>query len=209
MKSSGQVSGLFVASAGHGDFVWLEATDQHFALPGLQPPGSYNDCCPRVLFDAEERIAGRGDPSDTRPWWLSVPYSTQVARPPIRLSKRPSQRVARSRGQAQQPQPQPRSGSGDASHSPTAQYFGLAGHDEAHAYLADPVLGPRLVECRALVAHVRGKITSEIFESPDDMQFRSCMTLPATLQPRPYEDALHKHYAGKPKPLTLELFHAS
>ncbi len=93
-------------------------------------------------------------------------------------------------------------------HSPTAQYFGLVGQDEARAYLADPVLGSRLVECTALVNQVEGKTVNRIFGSPDDLKFRSCMTLFATLQPQPFEDALRKYYDGKPDAMTLELLHA-
>lgn len=93
--------------------------------------------------------------------------------------------------------------------SPTAQHFGLAGQDEARAYLADPVLGSRLVECTALVNRVEGKSTAVIFGSPDDMKFRSCMTLFAILQPQPFEDALRKYYGGTPDPMTLKLLHAA
>lgn len=93
--------------------------------------------------------------------------------------------------------------------SPTAQDFGLAGQDEARAYLAYPVLGPRLVECTALVNHVESKTAHGIFGIPDDMKLRSCMTLFATLQSQPFEDALRKYFDGKPDPMTLELLHAA
>ena len=92
--------------------------------------------------------------------------------------------------------------------SPTAQHFGLVGQDEARAYLADPLLGPRLVECTVLVNQLGGKTAGGIFGSPDDVKFRSCMTLFATLQPQPFEDALRKYYDGKPDPMTLGLLHA-
>lgn len=93
--------------------------------------------------------------------------------------------------------------------SPTAQHFGLVGQDEARAYLADPVLGPCLVECTVLVNQVERKTADEIFGSPDHVKFRSCMTLFATIQPQPFEDALRKYYDGKPDPMTLELLHAA
>ncbi len=93
--------------------------------------------------------------------------------------------------------------------SPTAQYFGLAGQGEARAYLADPVLGSRLVECTALVNHLASKTANGIFGSPDDMKLRSCVTLFATLQPQPFEGTLRKYYDGKPDPMTLELLHAA
>lgn len=94
-------------------------------------------------------------------------------------------------------------------HSPRAQHFGLAGQDEAHAYLAHPLLGSRLMECTALVNQVEGRTVNEIFGSPDDMKFRSCMTLFATLQLQPFEDALRRYHGGKPDPITLELLYAA
>ena len=93
--------------------------------------------------------------------------------------------------------------------SPVAQHFGLAGQDEARAYLAHRLLGPRLVECTALVNQVEGKTVDEVFGSPDKMKFRSCMTLFASLQPQLFEDALRKYYDGKPDPVTLELLYAA
>ena len=92
---------------------------------------------------------------------------------------------------------------------PAARHFGLAGQDEARAYLADPVLGVRLVECTALVDHVRGKTAGGIFGSTGELKFRSCVTLFATLQPQLFEDALRKYYDGQPDPMTLELLHAA
>ncbi len=89
--------------------------------------------------------------------------------------------------------------------SATAQHYALDGVAEARAYLAHPVLGPRLVECTALVNQVKGKTALQIFGSPDDMKFRSCATLFAALQPAPFEDALRIFYRGEPDPLTREL----
>src|SRR5690348_11850316 len=56
--------------------------------------------------------------------------------------------------------------------SPTAKFYGLAGLDEARAYLGHPILGPRLVTCTRLVNAVEGKTAQEIFGSPDDLKFR-------------------------------------
>jgi uncharacterized protein (DUF1810 family) len=89
--------------------------------------------------------------------------------------------------------------------SATAQHYGLASADEARAYLAHPILGPRLVECTELVNQVEGKTALQIFGSPDDMKFRSCMTLFATLRPAPFRDALQKFFDGHPDKLTLGL----
>ena len=89
--------------------------------------------------------------------------------------------------------------------SATALHYGIGSAAEARAYLAHPVLGPRLVECTALVNQVHGKTALQIFGSPDDMKFRSCMTLFATLQISPFRDALDKYFGGEPDTLTLGL----
>jgi len=89
--------------------------------------------------------------------------------------------------------------------SPTAQHYGLASAEEARAYLDHPVLGPRLVECTELVNQVEGKTALQIFGSPDEMKFRSCMTLFATLRRAPFRDALLKFFDGHPDKLTLGL----
>lgn len=61
--------------------------------------------------------------------------------------------------------------------SPTAHHFGIADLEEARAYLADPVLGPRLVACaRAVLAH-RGESPEAILRGVDAMKFRSSATL--------------------------------
>ena len=93
--------------------------------------------------------------------------------------------------------------------SATARFYGLDGVDDARAYLAHPVLGPRLLECTQLVDHVQGKTALQILGSPDDLKFRSCLTLFAAIQKPPFEAALQHFYAGQPDPLTLELLHAA
>src|SRR6266700_799648 len=47
--------------------------------------------------------------------------------------------------------------------SATAKHFSITGPEEARAYLAHPVLGPRLVECAKLVLSIEGRSTFEIF----------------------------------------------
>ncbi|GAB3359503.1 DUF1810 domain-containing protein [Lysobacter tyrosinilyticus] len=61
-------------------------------------------------------------------------------------------------------------------HSAMAEHFGLASLDEARAYLAHPLLGTRLREC-ALLALRAGGDAYAVFGAPDDLKFRSCMTL--------------------------------
>jgi uncharacterized protein (DUF1810 family) len=92
-------------------------------------------------------------------------------------------------------------------HSSVAIRFGIAGADEARAYLAHSVLGPRLEECTLLVNGVEGISVDELFGYPDDLKFRSSMTLFAHVSSgsNVFIDALEKYFAGQPDRLTLEL----
>jgi uncharacterized protein (DUF1810 family) len=91
-------------------------------------------------------------------------------------------------------------------HSPTAQRFAIASRTEAEAYLRHPVLGPRLRECTRLVNEIEGHSIEDIFGYPDDLKFRSCMTLfaHATEDSQVFLDALRKYFGGQEDPLTLE-----
>jgi uncharacterized protein (DUF1810 family) len=68
-------------------------------------------------------------------------------------------------------------------HSAMAHKYGIASQAEAEAYLAHPILGPRLRECGDLVNRIEGRSIDEIFGSPDNLKFRSCMTLFADATP--------------------------
>ena len=61
--------------------------------------------------------------------------------------------------------------------SPQSEYYGIGSLAEAAAYAHHPLLGPRLVECTQLVNSVEGRTIREILGSPDDLKFRSSMTL--------------------------------
>lgn len=61
--------------------------------------------------------------------------------------------------------------------SAMAQRYGIGSIDEARAYLAHPVLGSRLRECVTAVLDCGETALGTIFGSPDDMKFRSSMTL--------------------------------
>jgi len=91
--------------------------------------------------------------------------------------------------------------------SSMASRFGIAGAEEARAYLAHPVLGSRVAECTSLVNSVEGISADEIFGYPDTMKFRSSMTLFAHVSSgsNVFADALEKYYAGQPDPLTLKM----
>jgi uncharacterized protein (DUF1810 family) len=90
--------------------------------------------------------------------------------------------------------------------SPAARRFGISGLPEAQAYLQHPILGPRLGECTQLtIAAERASIT-EIFAYPDNLKFRSSMTLflQSGADRGVFGQALDKYFGGAPDPLTLE-----
>ena len=82
--------------------------------------------------------------------------------------------------------------------SATALRYGIGSLAEARAYLAHPVLGPRLVECTGLVNKVEGRSVHQIVGSPDDLKFHSSMTLFAAAEPEApaFREALAKHFGG-------------
>ncbi len=90
--------------------------------------------------------------------------------------------------------------------SPISQEFGIDSLDEAKAYLNHPILGARLKECTQLVLNVEGRSVDQIFGYPDNLKFRSCMTLFAisTSEIQIFKDALAKYFHGEGDPLTLE-----
>jgi uncharacterized protein (DUF1810 family) len=83
--------------------------------------------------------------------------------------------------------------------------FAIASLDEAKAYLAHPVLGPRLRECARLTFAAQAKTAQEIFGAVDEMKFRSSMTLFAEAAPDEdlFQLCLDKYFAGEPDPATL------
>ncbi len=91
-------------------------------------------------------------------------------------------------------------------HSPMARRFAISSREEAVAYLAHGVLGPRLRECTALVNAVEGQTIREILGSPDDLKFCSSMTLfGAVSSDALFAAAITKFYGGRPDPRTLDL----
>jgi uncharacterized protein (DUF1810 family) len=90
-------------------------------------------------------------------------------------------------------------------HSGMAERFGIASREEAEAYLAHPILGPRLRECTQLVNSVEGRSVEDIFGYPDNLKFRSSMTLfsCAAEDNEVFLAALQKYFGGEPDPLTL------
>jgi uncharacterized protein (DUF1810 family) len=91
--------------------------------------------------------------------------------------------------------------------SATSRKYSISGLDEARAYLAHPLLGPRLRECISLVLATSGRSAREIFGFPDYLKFRSCMTLfsLSTTDRQPFEAALDKYFGGSGDPRTVRL----
>ena len=89
--------------------------------------------------------------------------------------------------------------------SASCRHFAIRSADEARAYLAHPVLGPRLVECADAVLAVTGRSAHEIFGSPDDLKLRSSATLFASVSPpgSVFERLLDKYFAGERDDATL------
>ena len=88
--------------------------------------------------------------------------------------------------------------------SPLARKFAISSLGEAAAYLTHPVLGSRLTECTRLVNLVEGRPIEQIFGFPDDLKFRSSMTLFAHATPDwVFIDALQKYFGGELDPATL------
>jgi len=88
--------------------------------------------------------------------------------------------------------------------SAMAQRYAIGSRAEAVAYLDHPVLGSRLIECTRLVLDVSGKSIRSILGSPDDIKFRSSMTLFDAVSDNPiFNDAIEKYYSGKKDGATL------
>ena len=89
--------------------------------------------------------------------------------------------------------------------SAIAKKFAIASRQEAVAYLQHPTLGPRLEECTRLVNLVENASLADIFGYPDDLKFRSCMTLFAqvTEDNGVFLTALAKYCGSEFDPATL------
>ena len=95
-------------------------------------------------------------------------------------------------------------------HSAMAQRYAIRDMNQARRYLADPILGDRLRhDVRLIISH-KVKSALEIFGSPDDLKFRSCITLfyeaASDQSDRSlFAEALQQFYKGEADPRTLEL----
>ncbi len=90
--------------------------------------------------------------------------------------------------------------------SSTAQFYALASRAQAEAYLAHPVLGPRLLECTRLLTQVEGRAIEDILGYPDNLKLRSSLTLfaHATADNSVFLEALNQYFGGEFDSRTLE-----
>ena len=93
--------------------------------------------------------------------------------------------------------------------SATAETYAIRSLAEARAYLDHPILGPRLTECVEAANGVRERSALDIFGYPDELKFRSCLTLflLAAAGPKekaPFQRALDKYFGGQGDPLTAQ-----
>ena len=88
-----------------------------------------------------------------------------------------------------------------------ADYYGISGLEEAKAYLADPVLGPRLVKISEALMELENKDAAGIFGFPDVLKLCSCMTLFAAVSEENsvFQRVLDAYYHGGKDKRTLEL----
>jgi len=89
-------------------------------------------------------------------------------------------------------------------HSPTSRLYAISSLAEARAYLAHPVLGPRLAECAELVCGIQGRSAEQIFGGIDAQKLRSSATLFALADPatQVFRRVLDQYFDGVPDPAT-------
>ena len=89
--------------------------------------------------------------------------------------------------------------------SPTAVRYAISGSEEARAYLAHPVLGPRLRECAGILLGHNGVSAFDIFGGIDAMKLHSSMTLFALVSGDPlFQAVLDRYFEGRLDPATLD-----
>jgi uncharacterized protein (DUF1810 family) len=100
--------------------------------------------------------------------------------------------------------------------SATSKRYAISSLSEARAYLADPVLGPRLRECASILLELSGRTAVQIFGNIDAQKLRSSMTLfhnaevqPAEFQPADpsknvFQQVLDRYFGGTADSATME-----
>lgn len=92
-------------------------------------------------------------------------------------------------------------------HSETSRFYAISGAAEATAYLNNPLLGARLLECTRTVLERSGQSARAMFGTPDDMKLRSCMTLFASVAPEQvcFQQVLDRFFDGETDAKTIAL----
>lgn len=90
--------------------------------------------------------------------------------------------------------------------SAMAERYAIKSRREAEAYLAHPILGPRLVECAKALLELKGKTASEVMGYPDDLKLRSSMTLFAALAgpESPFQKVIDHYFEGRADQRTMD-----
>lgn len=92
-------------------------------------------------------------------------------------------------------------------HSAMAERYAIQSLDEARAYLAHPLLGPRLIESAQALLQLKNQSALDILGVPDDQKLKSSATLFATVSPdhSPFHRVLDQYYEGQSCSKTLYL----
>jgi len=93
-------------------------------------------------------------------------------------------------------------------HSSSSEHYTIKSIEEARQYLDHPVLGKRLLECVDIILAIEERTIREIFSSPDDLKFKSSMTLFACIANRSllFARVLDKYFNCERDVITLQLF---
>jgi uncharacterized protein (DUF1810 family) len=91
-------------------------------------------------------------------------------------------------------------------YSATSRKYAITSLDEAQAYLAHPILGPRLRECANLMLQVQERSARQVLGDTDAQKLQSSMTLFLRAAPDEllFQQVLDRYYGGRADPLTDE-----
>jgi uncharacterized protein (DUF1810 family) len=91
-------------------------------------------------------------------------------------------------------------------YSHASRTYAISSLAEARAYLAHPVLGPRLIESAAILTGLPGRTAQQVFGEIDAAKLRSSMTLFMRAAPAEpvFGQVLGQYFHGSPDPATEE-----
>ncbi|PKA42059.1 DUF1810 domain-containing protein (plasmid) [Rhizobium sullae] len=95
--------------------------------------------------------------------------------------------------------------------SAMAERYAIRSAEEAAAYVADPILGSRLIRCVQAILSVKDRTAHDILGSPDDLKLRSSLTLFAAVsdQRSPFHEAIDHFYGGEFDERTIEILNTA